>query len=1376
MKTVKKIVALLLTVMMLVSVLPMAAFAANKLDDEEHSDTSFTKQYTVCTGSKVVKNKINSSDIDLTFDANDDLLYVVEPGVKLRVETGSTTLNDAISLHSGAFYGTGGLGKEFYHGNFIANAGLQGAQEGRDYVLDKSRRGIFNSYKEIRIPNTAQPSVLTLWYRPLLGTDRGMITIVITDTNTVEEYSRVQNLNNRYKVYFAVLTEHGFDGTTSNVDMNELPAEPCRSSLKYINYETHEEKNILGKVTGYNHTLGSDEFAPYGGAKGVNPGNNMGIYTTDPTVPIIKENIGQRADFITSIDGSNTRAVVDYSGKRTKEVTNLVFDYVNDSNVVSSAKGILDKMASTTRTLSSRPKYYAIDGTGLTKSNVANYKLVPYVVKFMTTDAQAGWHIDSAVVPKDWVPLQYDLNLGDGYSIDDVTLPNVRYGNPTWTTTVKTFKIGNSNVAANSIVTVNANKVMSETVDTISYDRTFLGWSTDPHATTAQYLPGSSIAVPKNDTDGDGEGEGVTLYAVWGATIKAESDSGAKVSVENSTKGRTAQKIVPVDVEGTAKVNFHLEDGYAIDKITVDGDPIDGYVVRTDEDGNPVYDGTGDDAKVILDPVYYGEKWQEAVKNGYCEVLRNGNHEVKITTVPAKIDLNFNDDTSYSNTLNTSEDDFTATVDYFFDNAVNNEKLPAGGTWTWTSSNEKVVAVSENNGRQADFTTGKNGTATITATYTYPAGSYTTEATVAVKKMQDNVNVVMDYGLPININLNDYLGYNETVASIDTNGLNVQKVSGDGYVVKYTPAKDSLDKGVVSFTFKNSKGVTGTVKIVPATSVYYEDSFVNFEGNWTPVGSDASAGVTQSVEDDVYGYDPAYGNFTTYSMGSAMKTTVSKDYGNNNNAEGIYPTASFTFKGTGFDVYSYTDNDAGEIKVTYTGRNSGVKKTLLINDYSADEYYQIPTISAKNLTYDTYDVTVQAVYSSLFDKQKDGSYSFWLDAVRIYEPAKGNADAEAQYKLDGEANAKYITLRENLLSSSAASSAITGTTISGEGAIFIDKSGEVESDSDLDHIASDYKNAGPKNEIYLKNGQGIAFTIANYDASKMDDVQIGAKLANGTSGTLNINGKTNVALATATDMYYSIKAEIGEDGNVTLINNSGSTISLTTLKITSSVAAPKLMAAKSTAKFAATAMVQAGTEMKDGVYYVDGKRQNITGGVEVGGYTYYVVNGKAKTGKQGIAAKNANDVLGVGNYYFDEDGRLLTDHFAIIDGLCYVDGKLYGTGAVQDGDDIYYVYSSKVKTGRQGIAAKYANDVLGVGNYYFNEDGKLNKDEILIKNGFCYAKGVQYGTGVVQDGEGIYYICGGKVKTGTIKIAAKDTNNIITAGTYTFGADGKLVD
>ena len=90
---------------------------------------------------------------------------------------------------------------------------------------------------------------------------------------------------------------------------------------------------------------------------------------------------------------------------------------------------------------------------------------------------------------------------------------------------------------------------------------------------------------------------------------------------------------------------------------------------------------------------------------------------------------------------------------------------------------------------------------------------------------------------------------------------------------------------------------------------------------------------------------------------------------------------------------------------------------------------------------------------SIADHSKDGSYSFWLDAIRIYDPAKGNSVAEDAYAEDKENNPDYVVLKDIILDSA---NLTEGGAVNG--VVFIDG---IDATSD----ANDYANPGPNNDL-----------------------------------------------------------------------------------------------------------------------------------------------------------------------------------------------------------------------------------------------------------------------------------------------------------------------
>ena len=458
---------------------------------------------------------------------------------------------------------------------------------------------------------------------------------------------------------------------------------------------------------------------------------------------------------------------------------------------------------------------------------------------------------------------------------------------------------------------------------------------------------------------------------------------------------------------------------------------------------------------------------------------------------------------------------------------------------------------------------------------------------------------VVDFGLPLEIapkDMNTELSgkVNKVeVANADrlTYGtVSVKNTPADGYKVVYKLNKtiDGYEtinltySGVNTETFKEGS-VTWTAYIIPASNVYYEDSLASFtngsgvaeNAKWSTVGNDdqtttedGGSDVYQALQrlgdKAIYGNDDAYNSSSKLSMGTAHKVTVTSEMlakWEKDDTTSAWPTAQFTFKGTGFDIISLTDNTSGAIVVdVYKGSktegskpvhsylvnnyygytyNQETKKWEVVKDGKENAIYQIPVMKVNDLPYGEYTAVIEVFYNSFFDMNYDknsgkNQYSFWLDAVRIYDPM----DEYAGYTQDNEGYPQYIKLRDTLVDGTAKPDGTDKT-------VFIDGGSTAD-------IMTTYANLGPNNEVYLMNGQAITFKLTGADVDKIASVQIGAKAPKGTAN-LNVNNTEIVSggLSTATEMYYDITTQV-RDGNyqVTITNTTGNILSLTNLKIT----------------------------------------------------------------------------------------------------------------------------------------------------------------------------------------------------------------------------------
>lgn len=491
----------------------------------------------------------------------------------------------------------------------------------------------------------------------------------------------------------------------------------------------------------------------------------------------------------------------------------------------------------------------------------------------------------------------------------------------------------------------------------------------------------------------------------------------------------------------------------------------------------------------------------------------------------------------------------------------------------------------------------------------YKYGNYTFNGTAREDKdvylyytFNANVTFVVDFGLPLKIMPKD-VAPNLAIANIESVTASSQMsryadvTIGDNYSIIYTLKSMISDADLVSVTYEGTDITTGVhgsaafnIRIIPATNVYYEDSFAKFtngsyvdgesnsqEIKWGNEGTSTEANATQALEalgtkENVYGYDPAYKNSTMFSMGSARKVTVTQDMAKDGV---VWPTAQFTFKGTGFDIISLTDNTSGAIFVDVTRKVNGEEvkeRSVFVDNYYGYSYengtwkaepnnpnaiYQVPVIKVSGLDYDEHKVVIKVAYNTFFDDANAGSYSFWLDAVRVYDPAGNTLDND--YVKDREVKPIYVEVRKALIKQGS----FTGGNENIAGAVFID--GKADGAT-----IDDYKNFGPNHEVYLAGNQAIAFRIvANREPAT---VQIGVKLANGSNGTLkigggnevkfaaysNVNASDTLTLSTATDMYYALdgitwtEKNSSQESNVIVLTNTGdnSIVSITNVKCT----------------------------------------------------------------------------------------------------------------------------------------------------------------------------------------------------------------------------------
>lgn len=489
--------------------------------------------------------------------------------------------------------------------------------------------------------------------------------------------------------------------------------------------------------------------------------------------------------------------------------------------------------------------------------------------------------------------------------------------------------------------------------------------------------------------------------------------------------------------------------------------------------------------------------------------------------------------------------------------------------------------------------------------------------------------VVIDFGLPVDINVmqNDLVSqvngqlygltlnieakpdfasaYPSSVANVTTVGQKLDFTYGHATIrndttIRYTPSSMQMNQPEV-FGYEvevtgtseadgtpTPKYISSTVTVIPATTIYYEDNFSNSDGTsyitynngvseWKLVGEGVSGTVVQDTDyvgsGNNYGYDSHYDNCATFSLGKAHKVTVKKEHYESISADSTktWPTASFRFTGTGFDVISLTNAETGMIMVQVRRTTDGkIVKSVFVDTYYSGvevngDLYQIPVINIYGLPHGTYDVTITVPYLEMFDHtgidgKPSGSYDMYIDGIRIYNPAGDDETANNAHTEDDEAY-PYVQELRNMMIAAASGGQPSRP-------VFVD--GNATAD------ANAYQSAGPNNEVYLAHGQSIVFALQTVGTTKPAGVYVSMKSPTGEvkvrydSAAEAVNESTGLKyeernMVTTSDMYYEIPENVlsweqQEDGTwktkvaVQIANIStpgqGQILALTNLKVT----------------------------------------------------------------------------------------------------------------------------------------------------------------------------------------------------------------------------------
>lgn len=695
--------------------------------------------------------------------------------------------------------------------------------------------------------------------------------------------------------------------------------------------------------------------------------------------------------------------------------------------------------------------------------------------------------------------------------------------------------------------------LVPETSCTVSVQVIYEDGTTNPKTTAASDLKSSTIAYGYW-TGGRGIGtmmlSGLDGYQIW----KIEAETGAETYSSASTTW------------GSYTVDSFTWDNNAM--TVYEGEPVDSYVIHNDAH-SPSKEGY------------------------YANLMWDENYEAILIKVYVKAEIKEDSlKVHYVNLKGNSE---------FYTYAIN---VPEGTTFdsqlAMDPASETYLVhntVVNTNGIQQTVNGNLSKMAEIGAQYRY--GGFTLKE-VKLKNgnkeawlyydFQNEHVFVVDFGVPVRIMPSDI--------NVAQSGWSGAKVDGkETSVGKYGTATVGVGKGLtytatkpmqgvetftvtLEFTDSDNKitGLTYLIYLVPATTVYYEQNVATYSDGWNSLGTIAADKYQQTQKGRTTGYNFGYDSYYEANQlganGSVEYTTTPGE------------SAQLTFKGTGMELYLRTQNANATSDPATEANNATDHSYMLVQVYAgdtadannlkrmsfvdvnnlfvahgSDKYgYNTPCWTVDGMAYDTYTVVVRYV--------KGTTYGLAIDGFRVTNTLNpDNATTKDFYAAVGEANMQTAEIRNMVLAqANVNNNAIFGMSAPMyqvgvnevldavfddkdviSGAAIIASNGTVNTNVTVD---KDLVNIGPKNEIYLQQGQAVVMELTGNYAS----VQVGMRSLTGAAVTYQINSETAKTMNSTVDMYYPVKLV----GNMLVIRNTSENdeiLALTKLKVTSAAAA-----------------------------------------------------------------------------------------------------------------------------------------------------------------------------------------------------------------------------
>lgn len=423
--------------------------------------------------------------------------------------------------------------------------------------------------------------------------------------------------------------------------------------------------------------------------------------------------------------------------------------------------------------------------------------------------------------------------------------------------------------------------------------------------------------------------------------------------------------------------------------------------------------------------------------------------------------------------------------------------------------------------------------------------TYTTESYVYIKGV--TTAFVIDFDKPVKYTKEQVFTPNQLSTEQKINAISYKSGSNTYGTLTLNNDKSITYKlktfmdGIDTYVFDVANKCTQTVKMMPATSVYYDDSFTAKDGNGIVDGITYTGNWQVAEKEDIGYQDSTQGENANYGYDSSEEL-IGNSNGTVHFIDGtntVSQTASLTFKGKGIDIYGKVDNTTGKIAARLYKDGTLVDSRVITTTYQSGTLYQVPTITFKDLEYGQYTVKITIPKGQIF----------YLDGLRIYNPTQ-DKDAQDKYTKDKENDATVVYLRDVLAGTNK-----KGLVTKAKGTVFIDeyltkdaatkKQSVVKAhnlDVDSSDISQEYIKYGCKQaETNIPAGASMKITLDD----SYSNVQIGLKTSS-EGAEYKINSGSAIPLRSSTDMYY--KVTLNSDNTFTITNCSKVMIQITSIK------------------------------------------------------------------------------------------------------------------------------------------------------------------------------------------------------------------------------------